>query len=151
MKLCGFEVGLDKPFFLIAGPCVIESEELVMQIATEMQQLTSKLGINYIFKASKIIESKIPKPKFYIFSNDTMNLENIFDKKNYKIINHSTNKAVNDFYLSTLCKHFIVGPSTFHWWSAYLSKNNSKICIQPTPILNFSSNKDIYPSNWIKL
>lgn len=52
MKLCHFEVGLDKPFFLIAGPCVIESESLVMRIASEMQRLTQALGIAYIFKAS---------------------------------------------------------------------------------------------------
>jgi 2-dehydro-3-deoxyphosphooctonate aldolase (KDO 8-P synthase) len=52
MKLCGFEVGPDRPFFLIAGPCVVESEGLVLDIAGRMQEITSKLGIPYIFKAS---------------------------------------------------------------------------------------------------
>lgn len=52
MKLCGFEVGLDKPFFLMAGPCVIESEEMVMDIAREMKAICADLGIPYIFKAS---------------------------------------------------------------------------------------------------
>lgn len=52
MKLCGFEVGLDKPFFLMAGPCVIESEEVVMDIAREMKAICADLGIPYIFKAS---------------------------------------------------------------------------------------------------
>ena len=52
MKLCGFEVGLDKPFFLMAGPCVIESEEMVMDIACEMKAICADLGIPYIFKAS---------------------------------------------------------------------------------------------------
>lgn len=52
MKLCGYEVGIDKPFFLIAGPCVIESEMLVMHIAEHMKKLTDDLGIPYIFKAS---------------------------------------------------------------------------------------------------
>lgn len=52
MRLCGFEVGLDKPFFLIAGPCVIESEDLVMDIASQMKEVTQSLGIPYIFKAS---------------------------------------------------------------------------------------------------
>jgi len=52
MKLCGFEVGPDRPFFLIAGPCVIESEALVMEIAGRMRELTGELGIPYIFKAS---------------------------------------------------------------------------------------------------
>lgn len=52
MKLCGFDVGLDKPFFLMAGPCVIESEEMVMEIAREMKAICHDLGIPYIFKAS---------------------------------------------------------------------------------------------------
>lgn len=52
MKLCGFEVGLDKPFFLMAGPCVIESESMVMEIAQEMKAICDDLGIHYIFKAS---------------------------------------------------------------------------------------------------
>ena len=52
MKLCGFDVGLDKPFFLMAGPCVIESEEMVMEIAREMKAICDELGIPYIFKAS---------------------------------------------------------------------------------------------------
>jgi 2-dehydro-3-deoxyphosphooctonate aldolase (KDO 8-P synthase) len=52
MKLCGFEVGPDQPFFLIAGPCVIESEALVVDIAGRMRELTRALDIPYIFKAS---------------------------------------------------------------------------------------------------
>lgn len=52
MKLGNFSVGPDQPLFLIAGPCVIESEQLVMDIAGRMKELTDKLGMNYIFKAS---------------------------------------------------------------------------------------------------
>ncbi len=52
MNLCGFDVGLDRPFFLIAGPCVIESRELVFDVAGRMKELTDSLGIPYIFKAS---------------------------------------------------------------------------------------------------
>ena len=52
MRLCGFEVGHDRPFFLIAGPCVIEAEGLVIEIAGRMKELTRELGIPYIFKAS---------------------------------------------------------------------------------------------------
>lgn len=52
MKLCHFEVGLDKPLFLIAGPCVAESEQLCLDIAGRMKEITGKLGIPYIFKAS---------------------------------------------------------------------------------------------------
>ena len=52
MKLCGFDIGLDRPFFLIAGPCVIESEQMAVDIASEMKAMTDELGIPYIFKAS---------------------------------------------------------------------------------------------------
>ena len=52
MKLCGFDIGLDRPFFLIAGPCVIESEQMAVDIASEMKAITDELGIPYIFKAS---------------------------------------------------------------------------------------------------
>ena len=52
MKMCGFEAGLDQPFFLIAGPCTAESEQLCVDIAGQMQEICSRLGIPYIFKAS---------------------------------------------------------------------------------------------------
>ncbi|HQR49581.1 MAG TPA: 3-deoxy-8-phosphooctulonate synthase [Steroidobacteraceae bacterium] len=52
MRLCGFEVGPDRPLFLIAGPCVIESEALVMEVAGRMREIALELGIPYIFKAS---------------------------------------------------------------------------------------------------
>src|SRR3954471_2259506 len=52
MKLCGFDVGLDKPFFLIAGPCVVESEQLQMDVAGQLKEMTAKLGIPFIFKSS---------------------------------------------------------------------------------------------------
>ncbi len=52
MKLCGFDVGLDQPLFLIAGPCVIESEQLQLDTAGTLQEITSALGINFIFKSS---------------------------------------------------------------------------------------------------
>lgn len=52
MKLCGFEVGIDQPFFLIAGPCVVESEQLQLDVAGQLKEMTTALGINFIFKSS---------------------------------------------------------------------------------------------------
>ena len=52
MKLCGFDIGLDQPFFLIAGPCVVESEQLQMDTAGALKEITAKLGIPFIFKSS---------------------------------------------------------------------------------------------------
>jgi 2-dehydro-3-deoxyphosphooctonate aldolase (KDO 8-P synthase) len=52
MNLCGFEVGLDRPFFLIAGPCVVESEQLQIDTAGKLKEITGRLGIHFIFKSS---------------------------------------------------------------------------------------------------
>ena len=52
MKLCGFEVGLDKPLFLIAGPCVIESEQLAMDTAGQLKAMCAELGVPFIYKSS---------------------------------------------------------------------------------------------------
>ena len=52
MLLCNFKVGQDHPFFLIAGPCVIESEELSIEVAGQLKELTSELQIPFIYKSS---------------------------------------------------------------------------------------------------
>ncbi|MEW6729078.1 MAG: 3-deoxy-8-phosphooctulonate synthase [Pseudomonadota bacterium] len=52
MRLCGFEAGIDRPLFLIAGPCVIESEKLILETAATLKDITGRLGIPFIFKAS---------------------------------------------------------------------------------------------------
>ncbi len=52
MKLCGFDVGLDKPLFLIAGPCVIESEQMAMETAGRLKEICAELGVPFIYKSS---------------------------------------------------------------------------------------------------
>ena len=52
MKLCGFDIGLEHRLFLIAGPCVIESEQLQLDVAGQLKEITARLGINFIFKSS---------------------------------------------------------------------------------------------------
>ncbi len=52
MNLCGFEVGIDRPFLLIAGPCVVESEQLQMDVAGALKEMTTALGVPFIFKSS---------------------------------------------------------------------------------------------------
>ena len=52
MRLCGFDVGLHRPLFLIAGPCVVESEQLQLDVAGALQEITASLGIPFIFKSS---------------------------------------------------------------------------------------------------
>ena len=52
MKLCGFDVGLSRPLFLIAGPCVIESQQMALETAGQLQEICNTLGINFIYKSS---------------------------------------------------------------------------------------------------
>jgi 2-dehydro-3-deoxyphosphooctonate aldolase (KDO 8-P synthase) len=52
MKLCGFDVGLDRPFFLIAGPCVIESRQMALDTSGRLKEITAELGIPFIYKSS---------------------------------------------------------------------------------------------------
>jgi 2-dehydro-3-deoxyphosphooctonate aldolase (KDO 8-P synthase) len=52
VKLCGFDVGLDRPLFLIAGPCVVESRELQLDVAGKLKEITGRLGVPFIFKSS---------------------------------------------------------------------------------------------------
>ncbi len=52
MKLCGFDVGLDRPLFVIAGPCVVESEQLQLDVAGQLKEMCAALGIPFIFKSS---------------------------------------------------------------------------------------------------
>ena len=59
---------------------------------------------------------------------------------------------IEDFNLFSFCKHFIVGPSTFHWWGAWLNKNSKKICLRPkNELLNPSNNLDFWPERWIPI
>jgi 2-dehydro-3-deoxyphosphooctonate aldolase (KDO 8-P synthase) len=52
MNLCGFPIGLERPFFLIAGPCVVESEQLQLDVAAHLKEITAALGVPFIFKSS---------------------------------------------------------------------------------------------------
>lgn len=109
----------------------------------------TKKTIIYIEKAVEFFKKKIINPKFYVWSNDLTKLRSYFGGE-FKFVNNIENKSISDLYTMSLCSNFILGPSTFHWWGAYLSNNPNKICICPPKELTFSSNLDIYPSSWIK-
>tara|TARA_B110000971_G_C19960532_1_gene477764 strand:+ start:371 stop:1279 length:909 start_codon:yes stop_codon:yes gene_type:complete len=106
-----------------------------------------KETIEYIKRAETLIESKISNPKYFIWSDDFTNLREYFPKNKYTFIINDENKILNDFYLLKNCKYFIVGPTTFHWWGAWLSNFDNKICIRPKN-LNPSSNSDFWPESW---
>ena len=110
----------------------------------------TKQTISYVNDSVKFIKKKIDNPKFFIWSNDFTNLHEFFDKNEFTFIENIKNKSLNDFYLFKYCKHFIVGPTSFHWWGAWLNESANKICIRPKNI-NPSNNKNFWPENWISI
>ena len=95
-------------------------------------------------------KQKIDNPIYLLWSNDFQNLHESFSDKKFIFVENEQNKTIMDFYLLTLCQNFIVGPTSFHWWGAWLSQNNNKICVRPKNI-NQSSNLDFWPDSWISL
>ena len=110
---------------------------------------TNKI-IDYINRSINLIEKKVQNPMYFIWTNDHENLEKLTMKLNinsYHLINEN---VINDFDLFQYAKHFIVGPSTFHWWGAWLNKSPNKICIRPSN-LNPSKNENFWPKDWISI
>lgn len=106
--------------------------------------------INYINTSVDFVNSKIVNPEYFIWTNDHYNISAVLDKikiNNYTLINKD---VINDFNLFKYCKHFIVGPSSFHWWGAWLNENPNKLIIRPSN-LNPSNNKNFWPKDWISI
>lgn len=110
----------------------------------------TKDTIEYIQRSITFFKKKLNNPKFFIWSNDFSGLKNFFDSKEFILIDNKINKSINDFNLFKYSKHFIVGPTPFHWWGAWLNEYNNKICIRPSNI-NPSTNVDFWPHNWISI
>ncbi len=106
--------------------------------------------INYVKRSILFLKKKIDNPIFFIWSNDFQNLREYFNEKDFIFIENEKNKSLNDFNLFSHTKHFIVGPTPFHWWGAWLNKNPNKICIRPSD-MNPSNNIDFWPEDWISI
>ncbi len=105
---------------------------------------------DYIYQSIKFIKTKVNNPKFLLWSDDFTDLEKFFPTNEFVHVINSENKILNDLYLLTQCKYFIVGPSTFSWWGAWLSDQEDKICIRPKNI-NPSNNFNFWPESWISI
>ena len=107
--------------------------------------------INYINRAIEYFNKTINNPKFFIWTNDINDI-NEYTKRlntnNFTIV--TGNNSINDFYLFKFSKHFIVGPSSFHWWGAWLNQCENKICVRPSDI-NPSNNTNFWPKEWIPI
>ena len=107
--------------------------------------------MEYIERSIKFYNSKIEDPTFFIWSNDFTDLNSLFNKYKKNNLHFIVgNDVINDFNLFKYAKHFIVGPSTFHWWGAWLNNSPNKICLMPKNI-NPSNNDNFWPQNWLKI
>ncbi len=104
--------------------------------------------INFIYRSINYVKTKVDNPVFLVWSNDFKGLEHYFPSKEFIFVDNKTDKILTDFYLFTKCKYFIISPSTFNWWGAWLSSEENKLCIRPKN-LNLSNNIDFWPDNWI--
>lgn len=113
------------------------------------------MGTEYIDKASKIIESKIENPKYFVFSDDIKWCEDNIKLNNMVIVDHSYKGDRFGYYLQLMknCKHFIIPNSSFAWWSAWLNEDKDKIVIAPEKWIAEENMKvkDLIPENWIKI
>jgi hypothetical protein len=111
------------------------------------------LGSDYYKKSINYIKKKVKNPFFFIFSDDIELVKknfSFFNNKKYIFID--TKSSINDLYLMSNCKHFIIANSTFSWWGAWLSKNKRKIVCAPKRWLRARiSTPDIIPESWIKI
>jgi len=112
-------------------------------------------NVSSIKKGVDYFDKKIENPKYFIWSNNFLGIESIFNRNKFTFVDSNLDKdPAYDLYLMSLCKHFILSPSTLHYWAAFLSKSKNKICISPINIKNqngyygFSNNKNIKPVWW---
>jgi len=127
-----------------------ENNEKKQKKNVEKSNFFTKELINYNYNGIKYFRKKIKNPTFFIWSNDFSGLEKYFNYSDCVFVKN--NNVIMDFYLFSLCNHFIVGGSTFHWMGAWLNKNKKKICTRPKNILlNPSNNLNFWPESWIKI
>lgn len=110
---------------------------------------------NYYYKAMKVIKQKVENPVFYIFSNDSTDIEWIkhnydFTEFNVKYVDLN-NPDYEELRLMYSCKHFIISNSTFSWWAQHLGDYENKIVIAPSQWNKEESATDIYEKNWITI
>ena len=111
----------------------------------------TKDTIDYIYRAITLIQKKISNPIYLIWCNDFSDLRSYFpDEKKFIFVDNKFNKIFQDFFLFNYCNNFIVGPTSFHWWGAWLNNNPNKICLRPKN-LNPSNNVDFWPEDWISI
>lgn len=113
------------------------------------------MGVDFFKKGINIIESKIKKPHYFLFSDDIEWCKNNIKQDNMTIVDHSYMGDRFSYYLQLMknCKHFIIPNSSFAWWAAWLCQNNGKIIIAPEKWFTDKNINtcDLIPNDWIRI
>ena len=104
-----------------------------------------KLHIDYYLKALNIFNG-VNKKQFFVFSDDIEWCKNNFYTNEFIYV--SGNSEIEDFYLMSKCKNFIIANSSFSWWAAWLSKSKNKKIVAPKNI-SIGCINEFYPHDWI--
>jgi len=114
-----------------------------------------KKSVDIIKRGIAFFDKNVENPVYYLWSNNFDGLNEFFKKDNIIFVDVNNKKdPAYDLYAMSLCKHFILSPSTLHYWASYLCNNSDKICLAPPNIKDksgyygFSNNKDIKSSFW---
>ena len=128
-----------------------ENHKNLNQLNTEF----TNNNISLIKKGIEYFDKHVDNPKYFLFSNNFSDIKTLFNSKKFTLVDNNFKKdPAYDLYLMSLCKHFILSPSSMHYWAAQLSLNKDKICLSPNNIRNtsgfygFSNNKDIKAKWW---
>ena len=105
------------------------------------------------YRGVEFFKAKLKNPKFLIWSDNFENIDQYFDPKIFTFVQNEKDKKIFlDFFLMRQCKYFIVGPTSFHWWPAWLCDHKENIVLRPKdPELNVSSNLNFWPESLIKI
>ncbi len=120
-----------------------------------LKSLHRTFGIDFYNKAIEMMYKKISNIEIFIFSDDIEWCIHNFKiaHKHYFVSKPNETVLVNDFYLMSKCKHFIISNSSFSWWAAYLSEYQKKIVIAPNQWFTDSNmnTNDLIPQSWIRI
>jgi hypothetical protein len=127
---------------------IIASSESVA-IHVRRLQYNNVLDLDYYFNAMDLLDSKVAKLTYFVFSDDVPWCKGTFKGiENIIFIEYPDQNDIEDLFLMTKCKYFIIANSSFSWWGAWLSANENKVVIAPSKL---KMNECYYPKSWIQL